>query len=137
MHKHPVGYWFIRAPNGGPKVLFHRQLYQDANNLKLTTDQEVHHMDQEGHLFWVFLGLLFRIFCFLWLLASVAFGFRGFCGFGFRGICGFWILCGFWLSWLSRLLEFVWLLAFVALAAFAAFVASRFCGVWLLALVGF
>ena len=123
VHKHPVGYWFIRAPNGGPKVLFHRQLYQDANNLKLTTDQEVHHMDQEGHLFWVFLGLLFRIFCFLWLLASVAFGFRGF--------------RGFWLSWLSRLLEFVWLLAFVALAAFAAFVASRFCGVWLLALVGF
>ena len=48
----------------------------------------------------------FRGFWLLWLLAFMAFVASGFCvPFGFRGFYGFWIVCGFWLSRLLWLLD--------------------------------
>lgn len=35
VHRHPEGYWFLRLPQGGGKVLVHRQLWQDIQRVGL------------------------------------------------------------------------------------------------------
>ena len=45
-HEHRNGYLFLRLPGPKPnKVLFHRQLWQDLNNRKLRSQEEVHHIN--------------------------------------------------------------------------------------------
>ena len=46
-HQHPQGYWWLRLPGGGVgrKVLWHRQLWQDAHGRELQAHEEIHHRD--------------------------------------------------------------------------------------------